>query len=574
MAAGRGDRGDARRRQPGVPDGLPQGRRARSRGAGSSALATAGSPLPRRGLRLRLRAARPRRPADQRQRRHRRLQRDRLRLPDAAGLPRRDRRPLPRRRHRRVRPRRQRGRRRARRAGDQAADAVDAGEASGTTRTTSATAPRTSTSTRASGARATGCGSASRAPASSPAARTRRSTAAASGWGRASSTRSSRSSPRSRTASSCTSRTTRAARASCVLFVVADLDDDCAGGSRARCARELSPRHVPDTIAAVPAIPRTLTGKKLEAPVKRILRGRRADTVASRGALAGARAPSMLSCSSARRGGGDDGRTASARRRRGSSARTRRTAAAILRSEMALEPYEASLGVLLRRWARGGAGPRLPGRAARAGRRLGRADLGRGGRARRTPSRRRCSTAGSGPKRPVMILSGNSIDHALLTLGALPGRRAGGAGLARLLADEPGLRQGQAHRRADQAGARVRGRRRAVRRRAGGGRLRRRGARALPGPGRDALRRAGRPRAPTGDVDEALAAVGPDSVAKILFTSRLDGDAQGRHQHARDAVRQPAERSRRSGRSRPRRRRCSSTGCRGTTRSAATTTST
>jgi acetoacetyl-CoA synthetase len=35
----------------------------------------------------------------------------------------------------------------------------------------------------------------------------------------------------------------------------------------------------------VPAIPRTLTGKKLEAPVKRILRGAPADTVASRGAL-------------------------------------------------------------------------------------------------------------------------------------------------------------------------------------------------------------------------------------------------------------------------------------------------
>jgi acetoacetyl-CoA synthetase len=36
----------------------------------------------------------------------------------------------------------------------------------------------------------------------------------------------------------------------------------------------------------VPAIPRTLTGKKLEAPVKRILRGEPAERVASRGALA------------------------------------------------------------------------------------------------------------------------------------------------------------------------------------------------------------------------------------------------------------------------------------------------
>ena len=36
----------------------------------------------------------------------------------------------------------------------------------------------------------------------------------------------------------------------------------------------LSPRHVPDTVEAVPAIPRTLTAKKLEPPVKRILAGR------------------------------------------------------------------------------------------------------------------------------------------------------------------------------------------------------------------------------------------------------------------------------------------------------------
>ncbi len=43
---------------------------------------------------------------------------------------------------------------------------------------------------------------------------------------------------------------------------------------------------MPDTITAVPAIPRTLTGKKLEAPVKRILRGEPAESVASRGALA------------------------------------------------------------------------------------------------------------------------------------------------------------------------------------------------------------------------------------------------------------------------------------------------
>ena len=36
---------------------------------------------------------------------------------------------------------------------------------------------------------------------------------------------------------------------------------------------ELSPRHVPDEILEAPAVPRTLTGKKLEVPVKRILQG-------------------------------------------------------------------------------------------------------------------------------------------------------------------------------------------------------------------------------------------------------------------------------------------------------------
>ena len=49
---------------------------------------------------------------------------------------------------------------------------------------------------------------------------------------------------------------------------------------------ELSPRHVPDGIFVVPAIPRTLTGKKLESPVKRILRGDPVEQVASRGSLA------------------------------------------------------------------------------------------------------------------------------------------------------------------------------------------------------------------------------------------------------------------------------------------------
>jgi acetoacetyl-CoA synthetase len=42
---------------------------------------------------------------------------------------------------------------------------------------------------------------------------------------------------------------------------------------------------VPDRIEAVPAVPRTLSGKKLEVPVKRVLVGADPDKVASRGSL-------------------------------------------------------------------------------------------------------------------------------------------------------------------------------------------------------------------------------------------------------------------------------------------------
>ena len=52
-------------------------------------------------------------------------------------------------------------------------------------------------------------------------------------------------------------------------------------------APELSPRHTPDRgRQAVADVPRTLTGKKLKVPVKRILMGAPPDTVVSAGALA------------------------------------------------------------------------------------------------------------------------------------------------------------------------------------------------------------------------------------------------------------------------------------------------
>ena len=48
---------------------------------------------------------------------------------------------------------------------------------------------------------------------------------------------------------------------------------------------QLSPRYTPDAILAVDGLPRTLTGKKLEVPVKRILAGQPLEQVASAEAL-------------------------------------------------------------------------------------------------------------------------------------------------------------------------------------------------------------------------------------------------------------------------------------------------
>ncbi len=64
------------------------------------------------------------------------------------------------------------------------------------------------------------------------------------------------------------------------------LDDDLRGRIRGVLRTQLSPRHVPDVIDGVAAIPRTLSGKKLEVPIKRMLLGRPAEEVASRGSLA------------------------------------------------------------------------------------------------------------------------------------------------------------------------------------------------------------------------------------------------------------------------------------------------
>jgi acetoacetyl-CoA synthetase len=50
--------------------------------------------------------------------------------------------------------------------------------------------------------------------------------------------------------------------------------------------RDASPRHVPDELVVAPEIPRTLTGKVLEVPIKKLLMGRDPASVVSRDALA------------------------------------------------------------------------------------------------------------------------------------------------------------------------------------------------------------------------------------------------------------------------------------------------
>jgi acetoacetyl-CoA synthetase len=74
------------------------------------------------------------------------------------------------------------------------------------------------------------------------------------------------------------------------LFVVLEegreLDDDLVGQIRKRVREDCSPRHVPSEVRRIDEVPRTLSGKVLEVPVKRILMGQSADKAASRDSLA------------------------------------------------------------------------------------------------------------------------------------------------------------------------------------------------------------------------------------------------------------------------------------------------
>jgi acetoacetyl-CoA synthetase len=74
------------------------------------------------------------------------------------------------------------------------------------------------------------------------------------------------------------------------LFVVlaegTELTDDIVKSVRTRIREDCSPRHVPDEIVAVREVPRTLSGKVLEVPVKKVLMGGEPGKAASRDSLA------------------------------------------------------------------------------------------------------------------------------------------------------------------------------------------------------------------------------------------------------------------------------------------------
>ena len=74
------------------------------------------------------------------------------------------------------------------------------------------------------------------------------------------------------------------------LFVVlaegVELDDELRRRIAARIRSDCSPRHVPNDVRAIAEVPRTLSGKVLEIPVKRILMGTPPEQAASRESLA------------------------------------------------------------------------------------------------------------------------------------------------------------------------------------------------------------------------------------------------------------------------------------------------
>ena len=247
-------------------------------------LGAAGSPLPLEGFAWVYEQFEPTVLPQPRQRRHRRLHRHRAGQPAASGLRRRDVGPLSRRRRAGVRRRRHSGGGRARRAGDLQADAVDAGRV---LERPDGSRYRAAYFDEFPGVWRHGDWIAFTERGSSVI--TGRSDATLNRGGVRLGTSEFYAVVEEFDDVTDSLVVHLEANDELLLFVVLRPGMDLDPELRTRIARALrdglSPRHAPDDVVAVPAIPRTLTGKKLELPVKRILTGTPAEDVASADAL-------------------------------------------------------------------------------------------------------------------------------------------------------------------------------------------------------------------------------------------------------------------------------------------------
>ncbi len=75
-----------------------------------------------------------------------------------------------------------------------------------------------------------------------------------------------------------------------ILFIATaagkKLDAELEARIRKKIRTDLSPRHVPDEVIQVPSVPKTLNGKKLEVPIKRLLMGADPNRVINKDSLA------------------------------------------------------------------------------------------------------------------------------------------------------------------------------------------------------------------------------------------------------------------------------------------------
>ncbi len=70
-----------------------------------------------------------------------------------------------------------------------------------------------------------------------------------------------------------------------VLKAGSNLNDDLRSRIKAKLRKEVSPRHVPDDMVLIDAVPYTLSGKKMEVPVRKILLGMDSEQAANLGAM-------------------------------------------------------------------------------------------------------------------------------------------------------------------------------------------------------------------------------------------------------------------------------------------------